>query len=112
MTNSSEAGDWRRRIAGHAVSVEVEQHGEARGQSDPERGPAQRFAQAEGARLAVEYSEIQHQHEEHEGEEQDPEQEVGRSLHVRAFSVAYAFFSLTLQAAVRSMASRASASDA
>ena len=73
-----------------AVTVEVEQEGEGSGQSHPERGPAQGFAEADGARGAVEDAEIEHQHEEHEGEEQDPRQEVGEGRHDRAvFSKSY-----------------------
>ena len=69
-----EAAVGGRRCTDHPVTVEVEQEGECGGQSHPERGPAQGFAESDGARGAVEDAEIEHQHEEHEGEEQDPRQ--------------------------------------
>jgi len=63
-----------RQVSGHTMAVEVQQDGESAGKGDPKRGPTEGLAHADGVRLAIEYAEVEHQHYDHEGYEQYPEQ--------------------------------------
>jgi hypothetical protein len=67
-------------IAGHELQrsprpvPEIDQHGEARGQRDPEGGPADRLPHPDDVRVTVEDEQVQHHHQQDEGVEGDPEE--------------------------------------